>query len=37
MQYFDGRCRSRFTSLILSSRIPGGHERLFKHIPRFAS
>ena len=37
MQYFDGRCRSHFTSLNLSSRTRGGRGRSSKRIPRFAS
>src|SRR5215471_13187622 len=37
MQYFDGRCRSRFTSLNLSSLTPGGRERSSRRIPGCAS
>src|SRR5215470_12529860 len=37
MQYFGGRCRSRFTSLNLNSRIRGEHERSSRRIRRFAS
>ena len=37
LQYFEGRCRSPFTSLNLSSRTPAGHARSSKRIPRFGS
>ena len=37
MQYLDEQCTSRFISPNLSSRIPGGHERSSKRIPKFAS